>query len=381
MPAQAYSTTSITEAILGFFQFLRGNGFNIGLDHSKEALEIGHTDIINRKEQFKIALAALCCTSREEQATFYQLFKNYWDTNPLDLSEMKYETKRLGLVEKKTNKSLVMLGQGKPNNDPKEEAKAISGSNTQERLQKTDFSKIIAIDEAPLNELADRLFKEFALRMRRKQKARRDRGIKLHMTKTIRKSIETGGEPISLFRSIRKQKKRRLIMLLDVSGSMDKYSFYLLRFIYALKRHFRSMEAFVFSTKLVSITKAMKWMQIDAVLHDIASHADHWSGGTRIGECLQTFNDRYAKYILHGSPIVIILSDGLETGNPVHLAKEMEKIKNRSKSVIWLNPLKGMQGYEPIAAGMQAALPSIHRFKSAHNLESLLELEDLLHHV
>ncbi len=170
-------------------------------------------------------------------------------------------------------------------------------------------------------------------------------------------------------------------MLLDVSGSMDKYSFYLLRFIYALKRHFRSMEAFVFSTKLVSITKAMKWMQIDAVLHDIASHADHWSGGTRIGECMQTFNDRYAKYILHGSPIVIILSDGLETGNPVHLAKEMEKIKNRSKSVIWLNPLKGMQGYEPIAAGMQAALPSIHRFESAHNLESLLELEDLLHHV
>lgn len=381
MPAQAYSSTSISESILGFFQYIRGHGFNVGLEHSTEALLIANTTLIHNKSLFKTALVSLCCTSKEEKAVFLQLFADYWDTNPIDLSEMKYHTSRMGKVQKKTNSSLVMLGQSTKNDESKEDASEVSGSNAQERLQKTDFSKILAIDETPLNELADRLFKEFATRMRRKDTARSNRGFRLHMAKTIRKSIESGGDPIYLFRSIRKKKKRRLIILLDVSGSMDKYSFYLLRFIYALKRYFKSLDAFVFSTKLVSITKAMKWMQIQEVLDEITSHADHWSGGTRIGECLHTFNQRFAKYLLHGSPIIIILSDGLETGNPVLLGEEMEKIKLRSKSVIWLNPLKGMQGYEPIAAGMQAALPSISKFKSAHNLESLLELEDLLHHV
>ena len=381
MPSQAFSSTSISESILGFFQYLRGFGFNVGLDQSHEALIIANTPIVNNKSIFKTALASLCCTSKEEQAIFMSLFTNYWDTNPVDLSEMKYHTSRVGQVQKKTNASLVMLGQSNRNDDSKEDAHEVSGSNEQERLQKTDFSKILAIDETPLNELADRLFKEFAKRLRRKQKARHHRGFRLHMAKTIRKSIESGGDPIYLFRSVRKQKKRRLIILLDVSGSMDKYSFYLLRFIYALKKYFKSLDAFVFSTKLVSITKAMKWMQLQEVLHEITSQADHWSGGTRIGECLHSFNTRFAKYLLHGSPVLIILSDGLETGNPVLLGEEMEKIKLRSKSVIWLNPLKGMPGYEPIAAGMKAALPSIDKFKSAHNLESLLELEDLLHHV
>ncbi len=381
MTPQAYITTSITKAILGFFQFLRSHGFSVGLDHSKEALWIGQTPILSNKAQFKIALAALCCTSREEQILFSNLFTNYWDTNPLDLGEMTYKTSRLGQVQKKTNTSIVMLGQGKSNDDPKDEANEVSGSNAQERLQKSDFTKIAAIDEAPLIELADRLFKEFAVRMRRKHKSRLDRGIKLHMAKTIRKSIETGGDPISIYRSIRRTKKRRLIVLLDVSGSMDKYSFYLLRFIYALKKYFRSLEALVFSTKLISISKAIKSMQIDQVLHEISAHADHWSGGTRIGASLETFNQKFAKNLLHGSPVVIILSDGLETGEPALLAKELEKIKRRSKTLIWLNPLKGMQGYEPTAAGMQAALPSIHEFRSAHNLQSLMELENLLMNV
>jgi uncharacterized protein with von Willebrand factor type A (vWA) domain len=176
-------------------------------------------------------------------------------------------------------------------------------------------------------------------------------------------------------------KKQRLIVLLDVSGSMDKYSFFLLRFICALKSHFRQLEAYVFSTRLKRISKALQLRRIDEVLQQVGEQSDHWSSGTKIGECLQQFNDKYGKRQLNGSPTVIILSDGLDTGEISLLALEMKKIQRRSKKLIWLNPLKGSRDYSPEARGMKAALPSIDDFRTAHNIESLLELEKLLIHV
>jgi hypothetical protein len=111
------------------------------------------------------------------------------------------------------------------------------------------------------------------------------------------------------------------------------------------------------------------------------TNSDHWSSGTVIGKCLQEFNDQYSKKVLNGRSITVILSDGLDTGEPELLSEELKKIKLRTSKVIWLNPLKGMEGYEPLAKGMKAALPEIHTFESAHNLESLMDLEKYLSHV
>jgi uncharacterized protein with von Willebrand factor type A (vWA) domain len=159
---------------------------------------------------------------------------------------------------------------------------------------------------------------------------------------------------------------------------MDKYSFFLLRFICALREHFRQLEAFVFSTSLKRITKALDTRDLSSVFRNISEHADNWSSGTRIGECLQHFSESYGKRMLNGSPVVIILSDGLDTGDVGLLKTELEKIHRRAKRVIWLNPLKGSKDYAPLAKGMKAALPSIDDFRSAHNLDSLLELENIL---
>jgi uncharacterized protein with von Willebrand factor type A (vWA) domain len=117
---------------------------------------------------------------------------------------------------------------------------------------------------------------------------------------------------------------------------------------------------------------------LGTVLKNISEHADNWSSGTRIGECLQHFSDSYGKRMLNGSPVVLILSDGLDTGDADLLGTELQKIHRRAKKVIWLNPLKGSKGYAPLAKGMKAALPSVDDFRSAHNLESLLELENIL---
>jgi uncharacterized protein with von Willebrand factor type A (vWA) domain len=179
----------------------------------------------------------------------------------------------------------------------------------------------------------------------------------------------------------RKPRKHRLIVFLDVSGSMDKYSYFLLRFIWSLRTHFESVEAFIFSTTLIRITDYLDASNLHHTLQVLSLKANNWSSGTRIGECFKRFNDNYSKKVLNGSSTVIVLSDGLDTGSTEILSEELKKIHLRTKKLIWLNPLKGMDSYQPIQKGMSAALAEVDIFKSAHNLDSLLELEDYLSNI
>jgi uncharacterized protein len=376
MKQQAFQTNSLTESIIAFAQFLRSHGLNAGIQETQDALHAANANLFTNRLQFKFALKTIFCNSPEERKIFEKLFFLYWDTSPIDLAERKNKTTVQGLVNKKTNPSLVILGYGK-NDDDGEDTKQVSGANETERLKKTDLTKLTEMEADKLEEIARRLCRQMAIRLRRRMKDNRRQG-QINLRRTIRRSIAYGGEPLDLLRKSRTPKKQRLIVLLDVSGSMDKYSFFLLRFICALKENFRQLEAFVFSTSLKRISKSLQFNRLDFVLSAVSDMADNWSGGTRIGECLHNFNEQYGKRMLNGSPVVLILSDGLDTGDADILSKELQYIKRRAKKIIWLNPLKGMQGYEPTAKGMSAAMPSIHDFRAAHNLDSLLELENIL---
>jgi uncharacterized protein with von Willebrand factor type A (vWA) domain len=171
-----------------------------------------------------------------------------------------------------------------------------------------------------------------------------------------------------------------LVILLDVSGSMDKYSFFLLKFVWSLKSHLKNIEAFIFSTHLIRITDLLKEDELTESMMQMSERATNWSGGTKIGDCLGSFNDQFAKQVLNGRSVTIILSDGLDDGDPQVMFDEVHKIKLRTRKLVWLNPLKGMKGYEPLAKGMKAALPAVDDFRSAHNLDSLMELENILSH-
>ncbi len=376
MIQQAFQSTSITEGVVAFAQFARSHGLNVGIQETQDALRAAEAVGMEDRLLVHHSLKTIFCTSPEERMLFDQLFSLFWDTNPTDLQQRKNKTSVQGVVTKKANASLVMLGRGK-SDDAAKEAKNVSGANETERLKKTDLSKLSEVEAAALEAIAQKLFKQMAVRLRRRMKTNSRKG-QVNLRRTIRHSIASGGEPLDLFRKSPSPKKQRLIVLLDVSGSMDKYSFFLLRFICALREHFRQLEAFIFSTSLIRISRALQQNRIDLVLTAIADQADNWSGGTRIGESLQAFTDRYGKRLLNGGPVVLVLSDGLDTGDPALLGSELHKIHLRSKRIIWLNPLKGMQGYTPTARGMQAALPSIDDFRPAHNLDSLLELENIL---
>ncbi len=368
---------SITESILGFASFARSHDFNVGIHEVQEALTASSTGLIQEKKSLQYALKAIFCGSAEDTLRFDDLFESYWQTLKDSLKSSIEIKSRLPRANQAV-RSLVFMGKGKAGEEkPEEDTKNVSGANTQERLRKTDFSRVSDIDSAHLERLAMDLWRQMGKRLRRKMKNSTTQGT-LDIRQTIRNNISNGGSMLELCFKDKKPEKYRLVILLDVSGSMDKYSFYLLRFILALREHFQNIEAFIFSTQLVRITDFLRIKNLDSVLTFLSKGTDHWSSGTKIGACLHEFNATFAKRALNGRTMTLVLSDGLDTGEPELLANELSKIKRRSRRLIWLNPLKGTEGYQPLARGMKAALPEIDVFKSAHSLESILELERYL---
>ena len=365
----------IEASVLGFCELCRSHGLNIGLNHSNQALVAAKSGFINDSNSLKYALKALFCTSEEEYSTFDRIFDIYWRKKRHEYMP-KTRTRKQTKIVKQTKGSVVMMGAGEEEENEKEESRNVSGANKTEALRQTDFSKVADIDHELLDELADKLLQQLNHRLKRRLQS--SKKGKIDLRRTIRGNLSTGDTFIELIKKNRKFEKYKLIVLLDVSGSMDKYSFYLLKFIWALKTNFKEIEAFIFSTKLVRITEYMDKAKIDQAMLDMSASADNWSSGTTIGKCLKDFNYIHAKRVLNGRSITILLSDGLDTGEPELLSEELHNIKLRTSKVIWLNPLKGMEGYEPLAKGMKAALPEVDAFRSVHNLNSLLELEQIL---
>jgi hypothetical protein len=173
----------------------------------------------------------------------------------------------------------------------------------------------------------------------------------------------------------RKPRPHRLVTLLDISGSMSPYCIFLMKFLYALQKHFRHVDTFLFSTTLVEITPLLRSQRLQDALHALSQLPAGWSGGTKIGGSLREFNQLHRRKLRSKDTLFLILSDGWDTGEPDVLSSELGAIKRCVRRLIWLNPLLGLEDYQPITSGMNAALSHIDVFAPAHNLESLLALE------
>ncbi|MEO1412606.1 MAG: VWA domain-containing protein [Bacteroidota bacterium] len=367
---------SFSEALVGFVQQARRAGFSVGIQGSKDTVAAALADLWLDRDIFEHALTALMVQDPADRESFSTLYRRFWRQRGSAVSDKRtYRNKKT--VVKKGQQTAVMLGRGKTDEGRQSEgAKTTSGASRREQIKHTDFRKLSLPDSQLLDELSEKLIREMSLRLkRRRRKAKRGR---VDIAQSIRRNLQRGGMILDLAHTAPKREKFRLLILLDISGSMDKYSFYLLKFLWALRHHFAQVEAFAFSTKLMRITDYLLAKDREWSLHLVSQYVTHWSSGTKIGECLRTFNEQYAKRFLNGKTLTIVLSDGLDTGEPQVLAEAMEKIKLRSKKLIWLNPLKGMSGYQPIQRGMKAALPAVQHFGSAHNFASLLALENIL---
>jgi uncharacterized protein len=239
-------------------------------------------------------------------------------------------------------------------------------------LGRQDFASFH--DEAlrDVTRVARRIARRLALRPSRRWEPGRN-GARPHLRRTLRLSVKTGGELSELAFRQRKVRRTKLVVLADVSGSMDLYVRLFLQFLFALQHSFARVETFAFSTRLTRITEQLKSRGYGQALDELASEVTDWHGGTRIGDSLRGFLQGWPR-LLDRNTVVIVLSDGWETGEPEVLGEALEAIHRRVARLVWLNPLLGSPDYEPLTQGMVAALPHLDVFAPAHDLSSLARL-------
>jgi uncharacterized protein with von Willebrand factor type A (vWA) domain len=246
-----------------------------------------------------------------------------------------------------------------------------------EQLAERDFASLDPAEADRLAYLVTQIAKRLVTRpSRRRQAARRGREIDLR--RTIRSNFQYGGLPVELARRKRRRRRGPIVVLCDVSRSMAVYSRFLLQFVYGLQNTPGRVESFVFSTRLHRVTERFRHRPADQVFREIRTLARAWAGGTRIGHSLSAFVRGYGPRVLTKRTVVIILSDGLDTGDLDELDRAMAGIRWAAGKIIWLNPLAGDVRYEPLAGGMRTALPYLDVFAAAHNLISLAQLREQL---
>jgi uncharacterized protein with von Willebrand factor type A (vWA) domain len=241
-----------------------------------------------------------------------------------------------------------------------------------ELLRDKSFARCSPEELAEIAALMER--SPFAVPPRRTRRTAPARRGAPDLRRTLRRSFRTAGEPVDRVWRARRRRPRQLVLLLDVSGSMAGYSRALLMFAHAVLRSDRRLEVFCFGTRLTRVTRALAASDLDAALDRAAAEAVDWSGGTRIAESLKRFLDEHGHRGLARGAVVVICSDGLEIGDPEDLAEQMARLSRLAHRVVWLNPLQEDPAYEPLARGMQAALPFVDVFAGGHSLASLDEV-------
>jgi hypothetical protein len=228
---------------------------------------------------------------------------------------------------------------------------------------------------------AERVIDRMSLRM----PLRRTRRWQLHRRGTLvapremlRRNLATGGDPVTWLWRRRVQRPRGVVLLCDISGSMERHARLLLRLCHALARSDVPTEAFCFGTRLTRITPQLRHRDPDVALARVSAAVGDWSGGTRIGGAFREFNQRWARRVLRSSGIVLVVSDGWDRGDPLEVGFETARLRRNCHRLVWLNPLAGAPDYRPLAAGMAAAYPHLDVFLPAHDLASLERLADAL---
>ncbi len=241
-----------------------------------------------------------------------------------------------------------------------------------EALSQKDFAEFTAEEIALARTAFDRL--TWTPGERRTRRWVQGRGPRVDMRRALARSLRTGGTILTLPRRRRKRRPRSIVLICDISGSMERYSRVLLHFAYAILRRHRRVEAFVFSTELTRITLQLRHRRIDQAVEAVTHAVPDWSGGTRIGVALQQFHRRWTRRALYGRPVVLLVSDGWDRGEPVVLRDQIARLQRSAHRLIWLNPLIGTPDYAPLTRGLQAALPFVDDFLPARTLTNLADL-------
>ena len=365
--------TTLAEQVILFSRFLKNRGFKVFSSNLRDALKAIQEIDMGRKEDFSAALRANLVHTDGEWRHFDELFEAFWEGVEPEEEEPSQKGDQKGGMTRE--EAPMPIRECRPEQIGEERA---SGTDTfegvtyspLESLEKKDFAGFDASDIPVAQLIMKHMIAPFKItksqRYRRSRKAGR-----MDFRRIMRKGLKAGGYPLELFYRRKKKRLKRLVILADVSGSMDRYARFVMPFLLGLKGVGSRAEVFVFSTSLTSITHIVKRFTVDRALELISKEVPDWSGGTRIGYSLHQFNQAHGERLLNRRTVVVVMSDGWDLGGRDLLIREMETLNRRAYCVIWLNPLAGSEDYWPTCRGMQAALPYVDHFLPADTLRSL----------
>jgi len=368
--------------LMAFGRALKQLGVKVSLSQVLDASRSAELVDIAKKEDFRALLRSNLISQKEDFPVFDLLFDCFWreqsyERAPMETMEIEGAPSESAAQEGGDEEGLeeALAETMAKENVPLENLDEFSVPtySPQELLNRKDFSEMGIEESRAIARAILLIATKIATQIsRRKKRARRGNIVDLRWT--LRNSMKYGGEVIDLVNRKRRIKKTKVVLLCDVSGSMDCYSRFLIQFMYGLQNELWGVETFVFSTSLSRITHLIRTKDIANALEKISSSILGWSGGTNIGRSLHTFNRNFAPSMVTHRTVVVIISDGWDRGDVSLLEREMVDLKRRAKKIIWLNPLLASDNYEPLCKGMQAALPYLDLFLSVHNVNSLVAL-------
>jgi len=370
-------SNNLLDQIIRFSRTLQNGGISINSSNLISLCQsINYIDIANRGDFYAATRANLVSNANDLEA-FDLYFKRFWDrkTNLDDNDIGDVESGIAGTDDSQSEEAFTDLS---PEDDPDKSDDSSPGSYSAiEVLMKRDLGMMSEKEIEQARKLIAPLIALFAEHQSRRYE-RAKRGSSFDFRRMLRGNALQGGDGISLAYRRKRIKKTRLMLLCDVSGSMQTYSKFIIQFIYALNRELNDFEVAVFSTRMTPITSYLKNKSVEESLALVSNYVHDWAGGTNIGASIQEFNNKFAREMLRSRTTVIILSDGWDRGDSDLLKTEIKRLHRRAHRLIWANPLLGNSLYKPLCVGMRTAMPFMDYFMPAHSLESLSEMARLL---
>ncbi len=361
--------------LLVFGRLLRALGFEVHLGRLLDIVEaLQHVNIGAREDVYHTC-RALLVHRHDDLATFDRAFDAFWRVHSDQLAradrpssgESRTEGQRPG--QPRSSDTSGVAPDDVQAEAPSGVLLAWSDART---LAHKDFAEFTPEEIALARDALDRL--EWTPGERRTRRWVKGSGPRVDLRRALAQSVRTGGEVIRLPTRRRRMRPRPVVLLCDISGSMERYSRVLLHFAHSMALRHRRVEAFVFSTQLTRVTKALCTRGLDEAVATVSRSVPDWSGGTRIGEALRQFHQRWTRRALHGGPVVLLISDGWDCGDPMVLREQIRRLQRGCHRLIWLNPLIGTEGYTPLTRGLRAALPFVDDFLPARTLTNLADL-------
>jgi uncharacterized protein with von Willebrand factor type A (vWA) domain len=334
---------------------------------------------LQRREEVKDAARAMLVTSREQATLFDNAFDLFWqawttDDQPVSAENMQKAPPTEGdsQARDQEREHIPEAGAGTDTKN-KPESETLASYSAEEILRQKDFAELTEAEVHSVTQLI-RQSQWHPEQHPARRNRRATHGTQPDLRRVLRQGLRYGGEVVKFAWQKPKLKRRPLIVLCDISGSMERYARILLRFLYVVTNGLERAEVFAFGTRLTRLTRPLRQSDMDLALKQAAEAVNDWGGGTRIGEALKVFNFVWARRLMSHGPTVLIISDGWDRGNLGILRREMVRLQLNCRRLIWLNPLLGAAGYEPLAQGIQTALPFVDDFLPVHNLASLEQL-------